>query len=56
MGFLRVLAKYPAIITEGAISERVKRELNCELGPYIVQAGYIYNSAQKQEMKNIYKQ
>ncbi|SFM27421.1 GNAT family N-acetyltransferase [Pelosinus propionicus] len=56
MDFSQALTDYPVIITEGAIIERLKRECNFELDPYVANAGYIYNPAQKQKMKNMYKQ
>lgn len=56
MDFSQALTTYPVIITEGAIIERLKREFNFELDPYIANAGYIYNPIQKQKLGNMYKQ
>jgi len=56
MDFLKILKDYPVVVAEGAIIERLRREFNFELDPYIAHAGYVYDSAKKRTLKSIYKQ
>lgn len=56
MNFREIITSLPLIITEGAVIERLKREFAIELDPHIANAGLIYNPAQRQQLKDIYKQ
>lgn len=56
MDFLTAINDSAAIVTEGAIIERLKREYGVELDPYIANAGLIYNFEHRKLLASIYKQ
>jgi len=56
MDFITAINDFPAIVTEGAIIERLKREYGVELDPYIANAGFIYDPRQRKLLTSIYRQ
>ncbi|MTI83130.1 MAG: homocysteine S-methyltransferase family protein [Firmicutes bacterium] len=56
MDFKTTLQKSPFIITEGGTDERIHREFNIKLNPYIHGAGLIYDSEGQAVLTKIFKQ
>ena len=56
MSFDDVVREAPAIITEGAVIERIRREQSAPLDPHILNAGLIYDESGEMQLKKIYKQ
>lgn len=56
MNLVDTLRTYPFILTEGAVVERLRREFNIQLNPYIVHSGLIYENSKKAILYKIYKQ
>jgi homocysteine S-methyltransferase len=54
--FRRRLEKYPAILMEGAVIERLRREKSVQLDPHVLNTGLIYHSAGRSAMAEIYTQ
>jgi S-methylmethionine-dependent homocysteine/selenocysteine methylase len=53
--FCPTISSAPFIITEGSLIERLRRDPAIELDPYILHAGFIYESHAKEEMTNLYR-
>lgn len=56
MDFETCFNTFPAILMEGAIGERLKREYGLMPDENVALAGHIYNSDSKQAMENIFKE
>lgn len=56
MNLTEAIHKFPNIITEGSIIERLKREFNYQLDPYLSNGLMIYNENGKVLLENIYRQ
>jgi homocysteine S-methyltransferase len=54
--FRRRIEQYPAILTEGAVIERLRRELSMDLDPHVLNTGLIYSPAGRSAMARIYGQ
>ncbi|WP_319407596.1 homocysteine S-methyltransferase family protein [uncultured Desulfosarcina sp.] len=53
---LAQLDRYPVILTEGAVIERIRRETSLQLDPYLLNTGLIYSTAGRAAMAQIYSQ
>lgn len=54
--FLDFFERYPCILSEGAVIERLRRDSNLDLDPFIVNSGFIYDQAPKAAIETIYRQ
>ena len=54
--FPEFLDQNACILSEGAIIERLRRNSNFELDPYIFNSGFIYNDRQRKAIETIYRQ
>jgi homocysteine S-methyltransferase len=54
--FLRFLDQSDIIIGEGAVIERLRRETEYELDPYIVNSAFIYDQEKRSVLETIYRQ
>ncbi len=50
------LGRYPAVLMEGAIIERIRRETSLPLDPHVMNSGLIYSQQGRQAMERIYLQ
>lgn len=53
---LSQLDRYPVILTEGAVLERIRRETSLQMDPRLLNTGLIYSSAGRAAMARIYSQ
>lgn len=56
MKFEETVKNSPAILTEGAVIERLHRDIALELDPFIAHAGLIYDETGKKFLETIYRQ
>lgn len=56
MEFQRAYEQFPFILGEGALLERLTKELHIEVNPYIAHATCIYDDKEKKALTGIYKQ
>ncbi|UCE52559.1 MAG: homocysteine S-methyltransferase family protein [Desulfobacterales bacterium] len=56
MKFEETVKNSPAILTEGAVIERLHRDIALELDPFIAHAGLIYDETGKKILETIYRQ
>lgn len=54
MEFEQTLNRAPALLTEGAVIERLKRETGLAMDPHILNAGLIYDPAGRRAMADLY--
>lgn len=54
--FIESYNSSPALLTEGAVVERLRHEFHVPLDEQIVHAGLIYNELHKQQLSTIYRQ
>ena len=54
--FPEILDQNACILSEGAIIERLRRDSDFELDPYIFNSGFIYNNLQRKALETIYRQ
>ena len=55
MNFEQAMSSYPAILGEGAVIERVRRDLPVDLDPYIANSGLIYDPAARDILESMYR-
>ena len=46
----------PCILSEGAVIERLRREIDFELDPHIVNSAFIYDEPKRESLAVIYRQ
>jgi S-methylmethionine-dependent homocysteine/selenocysteine methylase len=51
-----LLDRYPAILTEGAVIERIRRETSVKLDPHLLNTSLIYSAAGREAMAQLYSQ
>ena len=56
MDFRQAIAHYPAILAEGAVIERLRRNPAVKLDRHIVHAGLVYDSLGQTALRQIYRQ
>lgn len=56
VSLLPLLDRYPVILTEGAVIERIRRETSLQLDPHLLNTGLIYSTAGRSAMAQIYSQ
>jgi len=56
VSFAKFLEKYPVILGEGAVIERLRRDGNLELDPYLVNSAFIYQDAKRAALEAICRQ
>jgi homocysteine S-methyltransferase len=54
--FPEFLTRFPAILGEGAVIERLRREIEFELDPHIVNSAFIYEDEKRAALEEIYRQ
>jgi len=54
--FLEFFKKFPIILGEGAVIERLRRNTDFELDPFIVNSAFIYDKAKRTALETIYRQ
>jgi homocysteine S-methyltransferase len=54
--FADILEKSPRILGEGAVIERLRRNGNLELDPYLVNSAFIYEAAKREALETICRQ
>lgn len=56
ISFTKFLEQYPVILGEGAVIERLRRDGNLELDPYLVNSAFIYQDAKRAALEAICRQ
>jgi homocysteine S-methyltransferase len=56
LAFPEFFEKYPCILGEGAVIERLRRNSDCELDPHIVNSAFIYDKDKRVALSEIYRQ
>ncbi len=56
MDFLEVLVRAPAILTEGSVIERLRRDPAVELDPFVLHSAFIYDPLKRATLQAIYRQ
>lgn len=56
MDFAKALHEYPVILMEGALLERLRREYQVTLDPFIYHAGFIYDREKRSILQSLYRQ
>ncbi|MBP7746808.1 MAG: homocysteine S-methyltransferase family protein [Phycisphaerae bacterium] len=56
MTFTQALQHAPAMLTEGAIIERLRRDSAIKLDPHVLNAGLLYDPAGRRALTNVYRQ
>ncbi len=56
ISFAKFLEKYPVILGEGAVIERLRRDGKLELDPYLVNSAFIYQDAKRSALEAICRQ
>ena len=54
--FLEFFERHPFILGEGAVIERLRRNSDLELDPYIVNSAFIYDESKRAALESIYRQ
>jgi len=54
--FLKFFEQFPIILGEGAVIERLRRNTDFELDPFIVNSAFIYDPKQRSALETIYRQ
>jgi S-methylmethionine-dependent homocysteine/selenocysteine methylase len=54
--FSEFLERYPCILGEGAVIERLRRDSDFELDPHIVNSGFVYEEKKCAALSDIYRQ
>ncbi len=54
--FPEFLERHPFILGEGAVIERLRRNSDLELDPYIVNSAFIYDESKRSALESIYRQ
>jgi len=54
--FLEFIEQNPCILSEGAVIERLRRDSDLDLDPYIVNAGFVYEDIPRAAIETIYRQ
>ncbi len=54
--FPEFLEKFPCILGEGAVIERLRRNTDLELDPDIVNSAFIYNDVKRAALDTIYRE
>jgi S-methylmethionine-dependent homocysteine/selenocysteine methylase len=54
--FLKFFEQFPIILGEGAVIERLRRNTDLELDPFIVNSAFIYDKEKRSALETIYRQ
>lgn len=54
--FAKFLERFPCILGEGAVIERLRRNSGLELDPYLVNSAFIYEGAKRAALETICRQ
>jgi len=54
--FAKALHEYPVILMEGALLERLRREYQVTLDPFVYHAGFIYDRDKRSILQSLYRQ
>ncbi|HBD09111.1 MAG TPA: homocysteine methyltransferase, partial [Syntrophobacteraceae bacterium] len=54
--FSQFFDRFPCILGEGAVIERLRRHSGLELDPHIVNSGFIYEQGKRAALEGIYRQ
>lgn len=56
MPFPETLRRYPLVLTEGAVIERLRRDGSFPLDPHVLHAGFIYHADGRRALRQLYRQ